>query len=80
MMAPASVQYSLSTITEDATAIAHDPVKLLHGLDNYYSAFRIIDNLPSGTRAEIIREAESSSPLVEPVHHQLPKKQTLLDY
>ena len=79
-MAPASLKYSLSTITEDATAIANDPVKLLHGLDKYYSAFRIIDNLPNDTKAEIIREAESSSPLVEPVHPKLPQKQTLLDY
>ena len=74
---PASLQYSLSTITEDATAIANDPAKLLHGLDKHYSAFNIIDNLPKDIKAEIIREAESSSPLVEPVHHQLPQKQTL---
>lgn len=72
MRPPASLQYSLSTITEDATAIANDPAKLLDGLDKHYSAFRIIGNLPKDIKAEIIREAESSSPLVEPVHHQLP--------
>lgn len=78
--APASVQYLLNSIPEETTAMLHDPVKLLHGMDNYHSAFRIIDNLPNNIKADIIKEAESLSPPIEQVHPQIPQKKSLLDY
>ena len=79
-MVPEAVQYKLDSISTESNELLQDPAMLSQGMDSNLSAFRIIDNLSNKVRTEIIREAESLSPVMQEVHHQLPKKKSLLDY